>query len=53
MLPIFKFLSLYQFLSIAQTLANRHNGVIEVESQPGETRFVLLLPIPANNQNKE
>lgn len=40
-------------LSIAQTLANRHKGVIEVESQPGETRFVLLLPIPSENQNGE
>jgi len=32
-------------LSIAQTLANRHYGVIEFESRPGKTRFILLLPI--------
>ena len=32
-------------LSIAQSLANRHHGVIEFESQPGKTRFILLLPI--------
>ena len=32
-------------LSIAQSLANRHHGVIEFESQPGETCFTLLLPI--------
>ncbi len=32
-------------LSIAQSLANKHNGIIEFESKPGDTRFVLLLPI--------
>ena len=32
-------------LSIAQSLANRHHGVIEFESRPGKTRFILLLPI--------
>jgi len=32
-------------LSIAQSLANRHNGVIEFESKPGETQFILLLPL--------
>lgn len=32
-------------LSIAQSLANKHNGLIEFESKPGETRFILLLPI--------
>ena len=32
-------------LSIAQSLANRHHGVIEFESQEGETCFTLLLPI--------
>ena len=32
-------------LSIAQSLANRHHGVIEFESQVGETCFTLLLPI--------
>jgi len=32
-------------LSIAQSLASKHNGVIEFESKPGKTRFILLLPI--------
>lgn len=32
-------------LSIAQSLANRHHGVIEFESEPGETTFILLLPL--------
>jgi len=32
-------------LSIAQSLASKHNGVIEFESRPGKTRFILLLPI--------
>jgi len=32
-------------LSIAQSLAQRQNGVIEFESQPGETIFVLSLPM--------
>lgn len=32
-------------LSIAQSLANKHKGLIEFESKPGHTRFVLLLPI--------
>ena len=32
-------------LSIAQSLANRHHGVIEFASQQGETCFTLLLPI--------
>ncbi|MCF6190910.1 MAG: ATP-binding protein [Cocleimonas sp.] len=35
-------------LSIAQSLANRHHGVIEFESQVGETCFTLLLPIIDN-----
>lgn len=33
-------------LSIAQSLAHRHNGIIEFKSTPEETRFILLLPIP-------
>jgi len=32
-------------LSIAQTLVRRQNGTIEFESQPGNTRFILSLPI--------
>ncbi|HSH42933.1 MAG TPA: nitrogen regulation protein NR(II) [Arenicellales bacterium] len=31
-------------LSIAQDVIHRHGGAIELESQPGHTRFSLLLP---------
>lgn len=31
-------------LSIAQDVIHRHGGTIELESQPGRTRFSLLLP---------
>lgn len=31
-------------LSIAQDVIHRHGGAIELESQPGQTRFSLLLP---------
>ena len=36
-------------LSIAQSLANRHKGVIEFESRAGKTCFILLLPILSHN----
>lgn len=32
-------------LSIAQMIANRHGGLIQCQSQPGETNFTLLLPM--------
>lgn len=32
-------------LSIAQSLANKHKGLIEFDSKQGKTRFLLLLPI--------
>jgi len=32
-------------LSIAQSLINRHGGLIECSSQPGETVFRILLPL--------
>jgi len=32
-------------LSIAQTFISRHNGVIDVESEPGHTCFSITLPI--------
>ena len=35
-------------LSIAQSLANRHHGVIEFKSKPGKTSFKLLLPVDAS-----
>lgn len=37
-------------LSIAQSLANNHQGVIEFVSKPGETQFIVLLPL-ANNKD--
>jgi len=38
-------------LSIAQTLANKHKGLIEFDSRQGYTRFVLLLPIQKEKRN--
>lgn len=32
-------------LSLAQSFIEQHHGVIEVESQPGDTCFTILLPI--------
>lgn len=32
-------------LSIAQMIANRHGGLIQCESKPGDTCFTLLLPM--------
>jgi len=34
-------------LAIAQEIADRHGGRIEFESEPGNTVFRLLLPVPA------
>ena len=33
-------------LTLAQTFVQQHHGVIEFESQPGKTDFMLLLPLP-------
>ena len=35
-------------LSLAQSLINQHAGVIEFESEPGNTRFIVLLPVREN-----
>ena len=32
-------------LSIAQMIANRHGGLIQCDSEPGNTCFTLLLPM--------
>jgi two-component system nitrogen regulation sensor histidine kinase GlnL len=36
-------------LSIAQALISRHHGLIECNSQPGETTFTILLPLDEMN----
>jgi two-component system nitrogen regulation sensor histidine kinase GlnL len=36
-------------LSIAQSLINQHDGLIQCESQPGNTRFQLLIPIASKS----
>ncbi len=36
-------------LSIAQSIVNRHGGVIECQSQPGNTVFQVLLPLEQIN----
>ena len=35
-------------LAISQMLINRHNGLIEFDSEPGQTEFRILLPIDAH-----
>lgn len=37
-------------LAIAQEIVDRHGGRIEFESEPGNTVFRLLLPVPAGDQ---
>lgn len=40
-------------LPIAQSLINQHGGLIECESQPGQTTFTVLLPInPEGGRNE-
>lgn len=33
-------------LTIAQDFVSQHHGIIEFDSEPGRTRFTILLPIP-------
>jgi two-component system, NtrC family, nitrogen regulation sensor histidine kinase GlnL len=33
-------------LTLAQTFVQQHEGLIEVESQPGRTEFVITIPLP-------
>ncbi|MDD2759479.1 MAG: nitrogen regulation protein NR(II) [Methylomonas sp.] len=40
-------------LSIAQSLINQHNGLIECESEPGNTVFSIYLPIADNANNTQ
>ena len=37
-------------LSIAQSIINMHGGVLECESQPGDTRFTFYLPMEAQHE---
>jgi len=37
-------------LSIAQSLVNRHNGLIEFTSEPGNTVFRILLPLESEHE---
>ena len=37
-------------LSIAQALVSRHQGLIECESQPGETVFTVLIPLDEQHE---
>jgi len=36
-------------LSIAQSVINRHGGLVECESNPGHTRFTIYLPMEEHN----
>lgn len=38
-------------LSIAQALVSRHRGLIECQSEPGNTIFTLLLPLDGNHES--
>lgn len=38
-------------LPMAQDLVSRHGGVIEFESEPGRTRFMVRLPLEAEGQS--
>ena len=37
-------------LSISQNLIGQHNGLIECSSEPGNTEFVIFLPLGTNNE---
>jgi two-component system, NtrC family, nitrogen regulation sensor histidine kinase GlnL len=39
-------------LALAQTLIHQHQGAIELESQPGRTSFIILLPL-AQGESRE
>lgn len=38
-------------LSIAQAIINQHRGLIECSSEPGQTRFQLLIPLEQKHEN--
>lgn len=37
-------------LSIAQSIVNRHGGLIQCESEPGNTTFTIYLPMEVNDE---
>ncbi|WP_415889086.1 nitrogen regulation protein NR(II) [Neptuniibacter sp. SY11_33] len=37
-------------LSIAQSIINQHQGLIECETQPGETKFQLFIPLEISHE---
>ena len=37
-------------LSISQSIVNRHGGLLECQSQPGQTIFTLYLPLELDNE---
>lgn len=39
-------------LSIAQSLVNVHNGIIECSSEPGHTEFTILLPLEPTHDER-
>jgi len=38
-------------LSIAQSIINRHHGLIECNTEPGQTRFQLFIPLEQNHES--
>ncbi|MBV1788768.1 nitrogen regulation protein NR(II) [Marinobacterium sp. D7] len=38
-------------LSIAQSIINSHHGLIECNTEPGQTRFQLFIPLEQNHEN--
>ena len=36
-------------LSITQSILTKHDGLVECESKPGETKFIVYLPLEQNN----
>jgi two-component system nitrogen regulation sensor histidine kinase GlnL len=36
-------------LSIAQSMVNQHRGIVEFTSEPGHTKFTILLPLEVRN----
>jgi two-component system nitrogen regulation sensor histidine kinase GlnL len=37
-------------LPFAQSIIAQHNGMIEFESEPGDTTFSIIIPLEQNNE---